>query len=99
MKRGTCPKCGGRELWVVDALGAKDGSVTFGGKLELKLVLKAPAPPPSGSWFGPADHERYYDVGTFDAWICRRCGFTEMWARDLDGVRPGSEGIRGVGGS
>lgn len=83
----VCPKCQSQKIWVIEAFGVKDGSVTYGGKLALRIVARDPNK--KKGWLGVEDS---YDAGYTDAWICAHCGFTELWTRDLKGLVHNPEG-------
>lgn len=88
MKRTLqCPKCVGRRFWVVE---------------------RYRMPGPDGGWEAPVvsfqrEAPRIFGIpqtseqGRVDLWVCETCGYTELWARDLAGIREDPErGVRRV---
>jgi hypothetical protein len=79
MKRTkTCPKCASRRVWRVDKYTVPADS-TAGAPLRVTIER-----PPSRGLFARDDSTQGY----IDAWVCDGCGFTELWARDIDGLKP-----------
>lgn len=86
MKRSQqCVKCKGRKLWVIEAfrLPGETGEGTA-----LSLV---PDQPVGGSRFGLS---KAAPVGGFDLWLCAACGYSELWATGVSGLR--EDPARGV---
>ncbi len=75
MKRTQqCPKCGGRQLWVVEQVQQVDA--TGGGDriVATPLGLTAAKLGEGGSPF------RLSTVGRLESWTCHACGYTEFYA-------------------
>lgn len=88
----TCPKCAGKKLWVVDPLQTVHEYAP--GTLPLHLAYKQKTG--DTGWLA-SKTER---VGRLAAWICAACGFSELWASELEQLQPDPEaGIRLVDGS
>jgi len=75
----TCPKCDSRRLWMIDRLRAP--SETLDGQV-LPVV-----------WHQAARAEGFFALqkrvshGHFAAYICARCGLTELWADGLEDLK------------
>jgi predicted nucleic-acid-binding Zn-ribbon protein len=80
----TCPKCDGRRLWVIERFRVPSDHPEG---TPLSAVLDQPE--------GGGIFRSVRAVGGFDMHICGDCGFSELWARDIEGLvaRP-SEGVR-----
>jgi predicted nucleic-acid-binding Zn-ribbon protein len=63
----TCPKCDGRRIWRLEKIAAQDYSVGLGGSYDLKLSAGGSA----------------VAIGHFDAYVCDRCAYSELWAQDV----------------
>ena len=74
MKDGKCPKCGSAEV-LADVMVRDDGR---NGSHPLRVVVEEPEPLTHGViWVqGQA-------VGELHAWICSRCGYTELYTDNL----------------
>ena len=81
-----CPKCQCTRLWVVEPL--RTVYEYSPGTLPLHLDYDQV----EGTNFLNRSKRQ---VGTLDAWICADCGFTELWAKDLQKLQHAPErGIR-----
>lgn len=85
-RKHQCPKCDGHKLWVLESFrvpsDASDGVV-----LPVACHQRQ-----SGGFLGLP---RVTPQGRFDLWVCATCGYSELWARDLEGLREDPElGIR-----
>ena len=99
MKRSLqCPKCSGRQLWVVEQVeqvdategGNRTGTTPFG--------LTAAKLGEGGSTL------RVSTVGRIEAWACHACGYTEFYSRNFADVlgwlaRDPRSGVRFLDGS
>ena len=74
-----CPKCNGRRLWVVER-------------------FRIPAETAEGAVLPVVPHQSERAAGLFslgaasprghfDLWICEGCGYSELWASGLSGLR------------
>jgi predicted nucleic-acid-binding Zn-ribbon protein len=74
----TCPKCRSRKIYVVDQVGL----VGEAGEMRALPVARGPViVEDAGVFGGPA--ERIVAAGTFEAWVCGKCGFTEWYAKKI----------------
>lgn len=70
----TCPKCRGRRIWRVERFRTESDNTS--------------------GWVLPVVYGRRtatggeLSAGTFDAWICATCGYTEWYASGLEGLTP-----------
>lgn len=74
----TCPKCSCAKLWVIEEVRqpAPDGEY-----FAVPMPVTAAEVVTEGKW---GNDSRRIRVGTFEAWICSKCGFTEWYARDVN---------------
>lgn len=83
----ACPKCESRRLWRVEKLKYVDHVQQSATSRPLRLALarKVANPPEQGAlqriWHGSQDS---YDAGVIDAYVCAQCGYTELYARDIE---------------
>lgn len=72
----TCPKCSCRKLFKVDKM-VHNGEYAGGDALSVTYANVPPRPGTkyTGDWA---------NAGTFEAWVCSGCGFTELYARDAN---------------
>lgn len=86
MKRSLqCPKCDGKRLWVVERFRVP--SETAAGA-ELPVVTHQDGK-------GIFAITRSAPQGRFDLWVCGGCGYSELWAAGIEGLRPNPEaGVR-----
>ncbi len=74
MKNGRCPKCGSKEV-MADVEVRDDGR---SGSHALRVVVIEPEPAKhSAIWVQPQAEAEIH------AWICGRCGYTELYANNL----------------
>ncbi len=71
-----CPKCQSRQLWIVERMALPEpdsGNTVFVMPVAAQEVR---------------DNKRWDRIagGTFEAWICAHCGFTEWYAKDANAV-------------
>ena len=86
----TCPKCNSKSLWIIEPLRTIHEYAP--GSIPLHLDYDQV----SGTNFLNRTKER---VGGLDAWICAECGYTELWARELQKlVHAPERGIRRIDG-
>lgn len=79
MKRTQqCPKCQGRRLWLIEPFRVP--SEVAAGQT-LPVLTHQPQP---GGLFAIA---RANPQGRFDLWVCDACGYCELWASGLSGLR------------
>jgi predicted nucleic-acid-binding Zn-ribbon protein len=72
----TCPKCRGRKFIVVDRVMQADHDSINGTHA---LLVTADWVPTGESGLFGEKHERR-SLGTFEAWVCAKCSFTEWYA-------------------
>jgi predicted nucleic-acid-binding Zn-ribbon protein len=83
----ACPKCDSRRLWRIEEFAAKDPSYSGGGKRPLMVAVAVRTPPTQEpGWFSDDGPERF-DAGQVEAWVCAKCGYTELWSRDFEALR------------
>jgi predicted nucleic-acid-binding Zn-ribbon protein len=69
----ACPHCEGRQVWHVAEMHERGEAAPFEKPIApLNVVLQQ-------KFF-----KLYNGVGTFETYICKRCGFTEWYALGLD---------------
>lgn len=72
----TCPKCSCKQLFMIEKV-VEPGEAAGGEALTVKY---ANVPPRPGTQFTGG----WRSAGTFEAWVCTLCGFTEFYARDAN---------------
>jgi predicted nucleic-acid-binding Zn-ribbon protein len=84
----SCPKCQSRQLWLIEEMRQPvPESTNHAVSLAVTTMRTSGAP--------------RVDAGTFEAWVCAHCGFTEWYARGANeglaklALRPGS-GVRWI---
>lgn len=78
MKRTQqCPKCNGRKLWVVERFRVP-GETAAGAELPVVTHQE------KGGLFTIG---RAAPVGRFNLWLCDACGYSELWAEGIAGLR------------
>ena len=84
----ACPKCETRRLWRIDEFAAKQPDTGVGsGKTPLRVAVGVRTPPTQEpSWF-EGDGSQWFDAGKVEAWVCAKCGYTELWSRDFGALR------------
>ena len=81
----TCPKCESRRQWIIEPFRVP--SETVQGD-EVRVVNDLPAG--RQGLFRQAAPQ-----GRFDLYVCADCGYSELWARELEGLRHAPEhGVR-----
>jgi predicted nucleic-acid-binding Zn-ribbon protein len=74
----VCPKCSGTKLFVVPQVRQPDPDSSNGTLPMHVLAVNAPS-----DVIGVPEGNSYRAViGTFEAWICGGCGYTEWYAQD-----------------
>ena len=68
----TCPKCGGGKIWRIDRFTTPS---EYQGGTEMHVVIDR----------GP--REPLLTAGSFDAYVCHGCGYTEFYAHHLAELR------------
>jgi hypothetical protein len=82
-----CTKCDGKRIWVIEAF--RIPTETAQGQV-LPVVPHQEAM--SSGFLALA---RMKPVGHFDLYVCGACGYSELWAADLDDLRPdAAKGVR-----
>ena len=81
-----CPKCAARRIWVVESFRVP--SETAQGAV---LPVVPHQQVEGGGFFAIA---RMTPVGSFDAYVCAGCGYSELYAKDFAELREDS--ARGV---
>jgi predicted nucleic-acid-binding Zn-ribbon protein len=79
MKSGACPKCACTKIYVVDEVRQPDHD---SANLIYPMHVTAFALPASEVGLTTGNDHRTM-VGTFEAWICSRCGLTEWYAKNV----------------
>jgi predicted nucleic-acid-binding Zn-ribbon protein len=74
MKRGKCPKCGSRDIMA----GVEVRDEGRSGAHPLRVVVEEPEPAKHGTIWIQA-----HSTGDLYAWICGSCGYTELYAGNL----------------
>lgn len=89
MKRTQqCPKCQGRKLWVIERFRIPS---EYAGGTELPVVAH------QREQGGFLELGRTSAQGRFDVWLCEACGYSELWAAGLSGLREDvANGVRRV---
>jgi predicted nucleic-acid-binding Zn-ribbon protein len=79
-----CPHCECREVWHVETMHERGEAAAFEKPIQpFNVVLQQ-------KFF-----KLYHGIGTFETYICRRCGFTEWYAHGIDELTPDPEnGVR-----
>jgi predicted nucleic-acid-binding Zn-ribbon protein len=86
----TCPKCASKKLWLISPLRTIHEYAPGTHPLNLDYDQKV------GNNF-LTRHKA--PAGKFDAWVCAECGFSELWATDIDKlVHAPERGIRLIQG-
>ena len=75
MRNGTCPKCGSTEIMAE----VKVRDVGQAGPYPLPVEVEEPEPRDRGFLWTPRSA-----TGDVRAWICRRCGCTELYTNNLE---------------
>lgn len=87
----TCSKCAGKKLWVIDPL--RTTYEYSPGTIPLHLDHNRPV---GEGWLGTKTE----DVGRLALYVCAACGYSELWAGDLERLRPNANaGIALIDGS
>jgi predicted nucleic-acid-binding Zn-ribbon protein len=81
-----CPKCAARRIWVIESF--RIPSETAQGAVLSVVPHQQSA---GGGFFAMA---RVAPVGSFDAYVCAGCGYSELYAKDFSELR--EDPARGV---
>lgn len=82
----TCPKCSSRRQWILEPFRVPSEGVQ--GE-DLRVVNDLPEASRRGMFRAAAPQ------GRFDLYVCADCGYSELWAKDLGGLRHAPEhGVR-----
>lgn len=73
----VCPKCRSSKLWRIEQFAAEESG---GPPAPLRAAVRRADPQVPGFFGKPGT----YTAGFVDAYICAGCGYTELWAQDLD---------------
>lgn len=97
---GSCPKCASTRLYIVDEVSQPKCDVRGASPLRVKTTRVTVTKP--ALFGGVTDVEEQVEVGTFEAYVCAECGYTEWNARHLEelgalAAKPGT-GVRLVDG-
>ena len=72
----ACPKCHSTQVWIIDSV-VQPTSDSYG----MNPLVVTTAMMPETNWLvGPLR----MSAGTFEAWICVQCGFTEWYAKNAN---------------
>lgn len=74
-----CPKCDGDELWVIDPVQVPKPS----DHSTMNVMRVAEQSRTQSSSRGGIQRYDKIQIGTFEAWICDGCGYTEWYAKDF----------------
>lgn len=79
MKRTQrCPKCNGQRLWVIDTFRVP-GESAAGAVLPVVTHQEQST--------GRFSLGRSSPQGSFNLWLCDACGYSELWAEKISGLR------------
>ncbi|MDB4932071.1 MAG: hypothetical protein JWM10_4555 [Myxococcaceae bacterium] len=79
MKRTQrCPKCTGQRLWVIEKFRVPGESAEG---------VPLPVVPHQERAGGRFTLGRATPQGSFNLWLCAACGYSELWAEDVAGLR------------
>jgi predicted nucleic-acid-binding Zn-ribbon protein len=78
----ACPKCQSQRLWVIEEVRHAIPS-TGHGSLPMPVTTGV-IPDRRGFWDLSMTGAQYVEAGTFEAWVCYQCGFTEWYAKDVN---------------
>lgn len=73
-----CPKCDCKQLYCIEEVRQPDHRYVN----SLVSLTPTAAWLPTGKRGLLGDEEARIEAGTFEAWICSRCGYTEWYAKD-----------------
>lgn len=75
MKDGRCPKCGSSDVLA----GVQVRDEGRNGSHPLRVMVEEPEPAGHGPIWVQGQ-----STGELQAWICANCGYTELYANNLD---------------
>jgi predicted nucleic-acid-binding Zn-ribbon protein len=75
----TCPKCAGKRFVVTDEFRHPEPNDGVCRLPALTLYEPERDDNPEGRWVRKT-------AGSFESWICLGCGYTELYAKGLDGI-------------
>lgn len=82
-----CPKCDGRKLWRIEKF-RHQSDVLGGTELCVAITNR------DKLWGG------HTPTGAFDLYACAGCGYSELWARDIERMKPKpDEGVHLIDGT
>jgi len=76
----SCPKCRSRKLFVVKEVGNEHAEYSKVVPLPVAVALL----PTGGGLLGGS--EKVVQAGHFEAWVCAKCGLTELYAMKLSAI-------------
>lgn len=82
----TCPKCAGKKLAVVKQMRRDHREYEEQRPLHTIPVHVATIPLPDGTIGMDRGLQAVWSLGHFESWVCMTCGFTELYAYDIEGL-------------
>ena len=90
-----CIKCECEAIWKIDPLTVPDPRFA-NTTIPVPVGLREVENPDADLLDRPA---KLQQVGTFDVYVCARCGYSELWAKDIDDLGQLRRGIEGGAGT
>jgi len=90
-----CIKCECEAIWKIDPLSLPEPQ-SINTTIPVPVGIREIENPDAGLLERPVER---LSVGTFDVYVCARCGYSELWAKDIDDLgklRKGAEGGNGT---
>jgi predicted nucleic-acid-binding Zn-ribbon protein len=87
LRQGSCPKCNHNHVLHV----AQVADYTDVGLWPLNIAI---VPDPKVGWLGPTRTA----MGEVQAYVCRRCGFTELYTRDAGSIPVDGKAVKEIVG-
>ncbi len=75
-----CVKCGCEAIWKIDALSVPDHR-SSNVVIPIPVGVREIDNPDAGLLDRPLQRT---EVGTFDVFVCAHCGYSELWAKNID---------------
>jgi predicted nucleic-acid-binding Zn-ribbon protein len=98
MKRThTCPKCSGRRLVVSERMGFRQKMYKGEEAYVAPLPVVAQQKEVPGVLWGTS--KVVEELGTYESWSCVGCGYTELYAQDMERIVTEGAGRLVVGGA
>jgi predicted nucleic-acid-binding Zn-ribbon protein len=79
---GLCPKCTSDELFIVETVTQPNQDSINGTHATTVFAVYTE----TGERGLLGNKSRRYEAGTFEAWVCSQCGFTEWYAKHANEV-------------